>query len=321
MTSHVLKVAAEAETRYLREWKLVYPRVYEGVGAYHSPKELATDLLGALLFSPQRVDFNLNMLGLPDQHALVAASLLVSLQVPTFFVARNLLEAVAQTQPPEPIAWKDMHLPFEAAAFVFPRGALRHTSDGECGFLWYSRLRGGTIYRHPLIAKHTFEIEEDKIFFRAGLDGSLGSLMQGLTESVAPTIQAVDLSGTGTRYRGVTTEPLNQDDQTILQSAVSLSLGVLLVMLERPQIVTSGGFTGKRTKGGGEFWTPNIIGRTYRPAGHPGEGGGVSPRMHWRRGHWRAQAWGERHLLRKVIWIEPTLVAAESESEQSDRSA
>ena len=97
--------------------------------------------------------------------------------------------------------------------------------------------------------------------------------------------------------------------------------GVLLVMLERPQIVTSGGFTGKRTKGGGEFWTPNIIGRTYRLAGHPGEGGGVSPRMHWRRGHWRAQAWGERHLLRKVIWIEPTLVAVEGESEQSDRSA
>lgn len=321
MTSRVLEVAAEAEAKYPREWKLVYPRVYEAVGAYHSPKELATDLLGALLLSPQRVDGNLKMLGLPDQHALVAASLLVSLQVPTFFVGRNLLEAVAQTQPPEPVAWKDMHLPFEAAAFVFPRGALKHTSEGECGFLWYSRLRGGTIYRHPLIPQRTFEIEEDKIFFRAGLDGSLGSLMQGLTESVAPTIQAVDLSGPGTRYRGLTTELLNQDDKAILQSAISLSLGVLLVMLERPQIVTHGGFTGKRTKGGAEFWTPNVIGRTYRPAGHPGEDGGVSPRMHWRRGHWRAQAWGERHALRKVIWIEPTLVAAESESEQSDRRA
>lgn len=172
ITSHALDVAAKAEAEYPLEWKLVYPRVYEGVGAYHSPKELATDLLGALLLPPQQVDGNLKMLGLPDQHALVAASLLVSLQVPTFFVARNLLEALAQTQPPEPVAWKDMHLPFEAAAFVFPRGALKHTTEGECGFLWHSRLRGGTIYRHPLIPRRTFEIEEDKIFFRAGLDGS-----------------------------------------------------------------------------------------------------------------------------------------------------
>lgn len=320
MTSRVLEAATELEARYPGEWKLVYPRVYEGGGAYHSPKELASDLLGALLLSPQSVGGNLKMLGLPDRHALVAASLLVSLRVPTFFVARNLLEAVAQTQPPEPIAWKEMHLPFEAAAFVFPRGALKHTSDGECGFLWYARNRGGTIYRHPLIPQHTFEIEEDKMFFRAGVDGALGSLMQGLTDSVAPTIQAVDLSGPGTRYRGLTTELLNRDDKAILQSAISLSLGVLLVMLERPQIVTHGGFTGKRTKGGAEFWTPNIIGETYRPAGHPGESGGVSPRMHWRRGHWRAQAWGERRSLRKVIWIEPTLVAAEREPEQSVRS-
>ena len=35
-------------------------------------------------------------------------------------------------------------------------------------------------------------------------------------------------------------------------------------------------------------------------------GSGVSP--HWRRGHWRHQAHGTGHFLRKLIWIEPVLV-------------
>src|SRR5271157_5756644 len=48
---------------------------------------------------------------------------------------------------------------------------------------------------------------------------------------------------------------------------------------------------------------------------------GVSPRMHWRRGHWRAQLYGERHLLRKLIWIEPTLVTGQSADEQPALSA
>ena len=66
---------------------------------------------------------------------------------------------------------------------------LKHTSEGECGFLWYARLRSGTIYRHPFFTKWTFEVEEDKLFFRAGLDQSLDSLMYGFTESIAPTIR------------------------------------------------------------------------------------------------------------------------------------
>lgn len=321
--NRISKAASEMQARYPKEWDIVYPRVYKDVGDYHSPRELATDLLGALLISLERVDGNLKMLGLPDQQALIAATLLTSLKVPTFFVARNLLEAIAQTRPSEPIAWKEMHLPFEAAAFIFPRGVLKHTRDGECGFLWYARLRSGTIYRHPFFTKWTLEVEEDKLFFRAGLDQSLDSLMHGFTESRAPTIRAVDLGGRDTIYRGLTTERLNLGDQSLLQSAISLTVGVLLVMLGRPQMVAHGSFTGKRAKSGAEFWAPNIVGKTYRVESDlpHRDGHGVSPRMHWRRGHWRAQSYGERHLLRKLIWIEPTLVAGQSANEQPALSA
>lgn len=36
------------------------------------------------------------------------------------------------------------------------------------------------------------------------------------------------------------------------------------------------------------------------------EGAGV--KMHWRRGHWRHQAYGEGHSLRKLIWLQPVRV-------------
>lgn len=37
----------------------------------------------------------------------------------------------------------------------------------------------------------------------------------------------------------------------------------------------------------------------------------AGPRAHWRRGHWRNQAYGPQLSLRKLIWIRPTLVSAD----------
>jgi hypothetical protein len=39
----------------------------------------------------------------------------------------------------------------------------------------------------------------------------------------------------------------------------------------------------------------------------------IAKRSHWRRGHIRRQAHGPNHSLRKIVWIEPTLVSADSE--------
>lgn len=37
----------------------------------------------------------------------------------------------------------------------------------------------------------------------------------------------------------------------------------------------------------------------------------AGPHAHWRRGHWRNQAHRPQLSLRKLIWIRPTLVAAD----------
>lgn len=48
--------------------------------------------------------------------------------------------------------------------------------------------------------------------------------------------------------------------------------------------------------------------RSVEQAGTTGQEGQAGVRPHWRRGHWRHQAYGEHHALRKLIWLRPTRV-------------
>ena len=309
--SEVRRVIQELENQNPEAWQIVYPRAYQEVGEYYSPRLLAADLLSAFLVR-SHAERNKMRLGLPDQHALVSASVLAKLRVPTFFVSRSLLEALVQTRPPQAIDWRSLHLPFEAAAFIFPRGSLVDPQKDEMGFVWYARTRKNTIYADPLQPGFTYTVEEDKLFFRGAGSTTLTSFMHGFTESVHATISMVDLSGRESTDLGQSNQALNQGEASLLEAAISLTLGILLVMLARPELIQAGAFTGKRSKAGTEFWTPNIIGGKYRAQGAEVRGTGTasSPRLHWRRGHWRDQPFGQGRLLHKNLWIEPTLVGA-----------
>ncbi len=301
----------EFERQYADDWPIVYPRIYEHTGAFHSPRELAADLLGVFLTAARARELH-STLGYLDAQALMGASLIASLRVPTFFLARNLLEALAQTRPPEAISWTEMHLPFESAAFIFPRGALRRANSDEMSCLWYARLRKHEIYRNPFARGVTYEVIEDVLCFRGFLHNSLESLMHSYGANTHPEIHAIDLSGDDKAFRGESTAPLNREDHEVLESGISLVLNALLVMLERPQLVVHGAFRGKRSRKGAEFWTPNIVGKEYRAASAHSASSepGTHPRLHWRRGHWRNQPFGPARHERKYLWIEPTLVGA-----------
>lgn len=294
------------------EWKLLYPRIYKDVGRYNSAKDVAVDLSVALFYALRGVGLDPEKLTANDKLAVIAASDIVEKKVPVYYVAPQLIEAIIQTQPPEPLDWQNMHLPFESAAFVFPKGTLVHPTGGECGYLWYSRMRAGATYWHPFFPKMGFQVPENRLFFRTILSSSLECLSQNITASSSPLLHLNDLSAPDIESSEPGTGVLNLLDKEILESAISLSMGVLLTMLTRPDLLSNGKSSGKHTKGGSEFWTPNIVGNSYRAAVHKGSKGesGISPRMHWRRGHFRSQPYGTGQLLRKIIWIEPILVAA-----------
>jgi hypothetical protein len=53
----------------------------------------------------------------------------------------------------------------------------------------------------------------------------------------------------------------------------------------------------------------NFVGNSFKNFIVPGSGKtGISPSSHWRRGHWRNQAYGKHSSKHKLLWIMPTLV-------------
>lgn len=98
--------------------------------------------------------------------------------------------------------------------------------------------------------------------------------------------------------------------------------GVLLCLRARPALLTPAVrekvVPARHDKPKREFWTPVYIGKGYYPKREASQGSHASPRMHWRRGHFRNQAYGAGLSQRKVIWLEPMLVSAPIEEEKSD---
>lgn len=308
------------ETEYLWLWHLCYPRVYKDLPGYGSIKNIAVDLASSLSLSlDRRVPTRTRRTYWPSA---VSAARLITQKVPLFFIAADLLTAIRQTTPPKNVEWAEMHLPFENAVFVLPRGGVRHQMYGDVHYVWYSRRKKGEVIQFPGV-EWTYTVAEDAFQIKAGLTGGQrqAEFQLLLTKEREPVLNFLDLAELTTvpQQPG---EPLGTKERPFVPAMLTLVFGILLVMLERPQLVEAGERTGKnKKKGGAEFWSPNIIGRRYQICGNAvGAGWGASPRMHWRRGHWRAQPYGPGHALRHDRWIEPTLVAAD-ENERSKKAA
>jgi hypothetical protein len=121
-------------------------------------------------------------------------------------------------------------------------------------------------------------------------------------------------------------EDLSEKDAPFVEGVGVIVFGLFMAMNARPELVEKAQLLkrvpGKAGKPIREFWSPNIIGQKYKPKrevprvragqfefrGDKERGTHASPRLHWRRGHFRQQAYGEQRRLRKVIWIEPCLI-------------
>jgi hypothetical protein len=155
-----------------------------------------------------------------------------------------------------------------------------------------------------------------------GVPGFGMTLVEHFTESVGgPVIDLQDVEGALeglpvlADWKGKENTGLNTDEQIFAARTLKLLFSVFLVLAERPNYLERGErrLSKKRRAEGPELWTPNVIGRAYRlrreTAGE-GAASDVSPRMHWRRGHWRNQACGVGLGDRRHMWIEPMLVNA-----------
>jgi hypothetical protein len=128
-------------------WRVCYPRIYQEpkCGRYYSAKKPAKQLATIAIKMMQ------NQVGPSELYEFIMASHITRFQVPTYWLGEDIAQALLKTTPPGVIDWYNMPMPFEAAVFMIPKGALVHPTDGDVSFLTYSRLRAMEHYASNLV--------------------------------------------------------------------------------------------------------------------------------------------------------------------------
>lgn len=295
---------------------LVYPRQYDIPGNYSSPKlvglalaEIMHNLQGKELSTMPHAYCNI-YLGMEE---------LLKHRMPLFFPTKPLLEAITHTDHDQDISWIDMKLPYESAIFVLPRNTLRHPVDGEVAFIMYTRNYRG-LHKAPLPGNYqSVELDADCFSIIAALPYNDDLLYYDcrLTSKFRPTVKMHDLfygEQPEVPLHNAADAPLEAIDKPFIDSIGSLTFGLLLAMTIRPDLLTEPKLlctvkhkaTGRRR----EFWSPNYIGERYVLRQHiQATGTHATPQPHFRRGHFRSQAYGPAYSQHKTLWIEPTFVA------------
>lgn len=321
------------ETQWPDLWAKCYPRVYEDdrLGGYYSPRllsgHLAANVIGRALalHSPETGSVQ------SSAYDYLWACHLAKFGVPLFFLSRPLAEAIEQTKPPVAIEWHDMHLPYESAAFMMPKGVLTHPAEGDCMYVSYARFKEKELHDGSLVSKDKYGVLNGGLLVHAGVANMRQfhyhwpyTPHHADPEQLSfKVIHLGDLEGAMSKGGDDTSnfffpEGMTDEDHLFVRKVAHYVFSTIMLMLARPELVERGALQKRVQKPGKparEFWTPNVIGGRYRiareRAAAAGMGGShASPRAHWRRGHWRQQAYGEARSLRRDQWIEPVLVNA-----------
>lgn len=269
-------------------WNLLNSKIYRGTDAYCDIRASLVEIASTLFLISKNDLSEVVKMGAVDE--ALCASMFVDCGLPTFFVSYELLQAALNTDLPEEIDWKTLKLPFESILFVLPRNGFLNSQKEEFQTLFCTRL----LTSYPEVSKI---LKNDCFYFNATLINSSTDALC-LTNSYFPDNHYIR-------------KPGHEDsltDSQALKKAGTAIFNILFAMLARPELVQSGTKFGKHKKSGKEIWTPNILGAKYRVQVKNQGGEHSSPRMHWRRGHYRLQRFGKNLTENRVIWIEPNLV-------------
>jgi len=244
----------------------------------------------------------------------LAAELIVSHDLgmhgnPMFFVEPDIFRACQQTTVPGDLNIAELQLPFESFSFIFPKGVITRYGE-DVQFVTLGRIPKGLVS----LAKDrnkVFELlnEETTMVFSAFFPKKLSQLSILITGDLLGEIlsdkdtpvgyadqKTMDTLRVGREITQGRTA-VGEDRQFALE-VVPLCINLILAMEARPDVVERErkvkSLRHDRTT---ELWQPNVIGKRYRierKAEDPEHGTHLSPRTHWRRGHWRRQGIGPR---------------------------
>lgn len=304
-----MKIEDAFEETYPELFQRFYPRKYAAPGGYSSPKAPAcvfcVSMLGAMMLKQKHGAAAIDVDPVLNNVAAISERL-SDLWMPTYWVGKELAQAALETEPPHDLKPADLQMPLDAMTFMLPLGTLVSPDGEDCS--WVSVALGeGHINKQKSLAICTGS--------RAG-----ASYMAQIKEDQTLAAHDSTHSGEFHPFYGEMGE-LGQDDKSFSRKFIRVAVTLLMLMTARPNLVETPTklnapppSTGKAAR---KLATPNWIGRTYRVARAESAGGThASPNVHWRRGHWRHQAHGPRNSLRKDIWIEPTIIGANTQTNQ-----
>jgi hypothetical protein len=205
---------------------------------------------------------------------------------------------------------------------MLPKATVGHPTDGDCPFLVLSRTNKGQTLSLP-ISGLDFSVSagQDTVLVTTYMPEAKFNVTFWKSVPLIPgaTIRQAFRQASSVPFSLVTNEELADSQEGVDLSAEDfgdklwlLAMTLLLIMVSGEGLLEPGRLEKRRTPKSGigkptEFWSPNFLGRVYRPAikADMGPGPGSTQRLHWRRGHIKSQPHGPRRELRKVTWIQP----------------
>src|SRR5262245_28841218 len=124
-TAKELLAALEEDAPEL--WRKCYPRAYQGAGGYESPRYVGL-LLGLAILWAER---DRKSMSITNWHAAILASRAFDFDLPSFFVAKEFLAAIAQTDLLVDLKWTDAQLPYDAGLLYLPLGVLKDSEGAN----------------------------------------------------------------------------------------------------------------------------------------------------------------------------------------------
>jgi hypothetical protein len=163
--SHKFKLFAELyEKEQPHIWQACYPKTYEGIGNYFSPKYIGAALASTLYYYTAShkglapIDPNVD-------HAYIVTNFLIKYQVPLIFVTPELLAAAKNTSLPPDLKIEDLKLPFQAFVFVFENESIQSPLDGACNFIAISQQQKNIRYESNIAGLPDIGVTKNSINF------------------------------------------------------------------------------------------------------------------------------------------------------------
>lgn len=331
-------------------WPTFYPRAYENVGQYGSPKLPAITLMA-------------NAISPLDAHGrkviYVQACQLQQLEVPTYFITRDLLFALSETDLPNDYELKEFQMKWPAVLFMLPRD-MNHDSTGiDHPYLLLSqmvepgefclRVPGYTEEQSkrtfPTVLSKTIGMTVTTSAYEGGhTDSRLTTYNYSVVPAQTPTLgEALQIEEsdtiikereawhraigkscvTETDLHTMMHQPLTHEEGDFSKRCLKLAMKIALFMESKKEMVEMGKpkKTFKPKDNRPDICWPNIVGRSYRIRYVYDKSDEDVPdglkrhvRFHWRRGFMRWQWYGKGLTERKRVLIEGRMVGSRPET-------